>query len=121
MIGAMLAVATVLQTGCVTTPPIEWASRVGAYSYDQAVIDMGPPDKLATLSDESIVAEWMTRRGRYYGSSLSYGSYGYPYSPYGYHPSYSMTPYSVSRSPDTFLRLVFDPEGLLTSWTDFRK
>ena len=109
-------------TGCATTQPeFDWASRVGVYTYDQAVIDLGPPDKMATLSDDSVVAEWMTRRGRYYGSSFAYGYYGYPYGPYGYYPGYAAGPYTMSKSPDTYLRLVFGPDKLLRSWADFRK
>ena len=108
--------------GCVTQPKIDWAPRVGAYTYDQAVIELGPPDKMATLSDESIVAEWLTRRGRYYGSSAGYGAYyGRPYGWYGPYPSYYAAPNYVDKSPDTFVRLVFDPEGVLASFTEFRR
>ena len=42
--------AALLLAGCVT-PKIDWAARVGNYTYDQAVMDFGPPDKSAKLSD----------------------------------------------------------------------
>ena len=106
-------------TGCVTTPRVDWNSRVGVYTYDQAVIELGPPDKMATLSDGAIVAEWMTHRGRYYGSSAAYGYYGAPYGRYGIYPGLVVTPQYLDRSPDKFLRLVFDPKRVLVSWTDF--
>jgi hypothetical protein len=117
----MLGVMSAWLAGCATTPKIDWNSRVGAYSYDQAIIDLGPPDKMAKLSDDSTVAEWMTNRGRYYGSSASFGYYGSPYGRYGYYPGYLMSPQYLEKSPDTFLRLIFDPGGMLVNWTDFRK
>lgn len=49
-------------TGC-ATQKINWAGRVGAYTFDQAVVELGPPDKQAKLTDGSVVAEWLTRRG----------------------------------------------------------
>ena len=42
---------------------IEWNSRIGVCNSDQAVIGLGPPDKSAKLTDGTIVAEWMMRRG----------------------------------------------------------
>jgi hypothetical protein len=106
-------------TGCATTPRVDWNSRVGVYSYDQSVIDLGPPDKMAKLSDGGTVAEWMIDRGRYYGSAPAFGYYGAPYGRYGAYPGYLATAEVFDRSPDTYLRLVFDPHGHLASWTDF--
>ncbi len=51
-----------LSVGCASTK-IDWSSRIGNYTYDQAVIELGPPDKYAKLTDGTVVAEWMTRRG----------------------------------------------------------
>jgi len=107
--------------GCATTPRIDWNSRVGVYTYDQAVIELGPPDKMAKLSDGGTVAEWMTGRGRYYGSSPGYGYYGSPEARYGIYPGYLSSPVYVDKSPDSFMRLVFDTKGVLTRWNDFMK
>jgi hypothetical protein len=57
---AILVLATALITGCRTTKPIDWNSRVGTYTFDQAVIQLGPPDKQTTLSDGKLVAQWIT-------------------------------------------------------------
>ena len=54
--------------GCASTK-IDWNSRIGNYTYDQAVTELGPPDKQAKLTDGTVVAEWMTRRG-YSGGSV---------------------------------------------------
>lgn len=109
-----------LLAGCTTRPTIDWSGRMGSYTYDQAVIDYGPPDKSAQLSDKSMVVEWLTRPGGYDVHSHGYGYYGHPYRPYGY-PGYAAGPYDVSRSPDRFLRLVFDPEGRLKGFNEFNK
>src|ERR1039458_7493673 len=56
-----LPLLAVVLAGCVTTSRIDWASRVGNYTYDQAVAEFGPPDKAAKLSDGATVAEWQER------------------------------------------------------------
>jgi hypothetical protein len=98
-----------LLIGC-ASPKIDWTSRVGIYTYDQAVAELGPPDKSAKLSDGSTVAEWMTRRG-YSGGSAGF-MYGYGY-PYYYHPWYH---YYDPPSPDYFIRLTFGPDGKLQAY-----
>jgi len=97
--------------GCSTTPKIDWDSRVGNYTYEQAILEFGPPDKNATLTDGTIVAEWLTRRGYAYSYAPSYGFYPWYYGPI-YYPTYVDT-YS---SPDVFLRLVFSPDGRLKDY-----
>lgn len=103
-------------TGCATTPRIDWNARIGSYIYDQAVLELGPPDKWAKLEDQTVVAEWLTHRGYNY----VYGSFGYPYwyGPYypGIYPSYA-----YSYSPDYFLRLTFGPDGKLKTWKKFAR
>ena len=44
-------------SACKSTPKIDWNGRVGNYTYDQAVMELGPPDKTATLSDGK---PWLT-------------------------------------------------------------
>jgi hypothetical protein len=100
--------------GCATTK-VDWNSRVGKVTYDEIVVDMGPPDKQAKLQDGTCVAEWLTRRSShvaYVGGFYGPGCYYYP----PYYPAY--TDYY---SPDYYLRLVFDPEGRLQSWKQFRR
>jgi hypothetical protein len=98
-------------TGCASTK-IDWNSRLGNYTYDQAVIELGPPDKDAKLTDGTVVAEWMTRRG-YSGGSVGFmHGYGYPYHGYLYPPYYLAEP----PSPDYFIRLTFGPDGKLQAY-----
>lgn len=107
-----------LAAGCVSRPRIDWNARVGSYTFDQAVIDMGPPDKSARLSDGSVVAEWVVLRGGYTTYSFAYGE-GAPGLPYGTYSGWAYGPYGVTRYPDRHLRLVFDPGGRLKSWKQF--
>jgi hypothetical protein len=114
-----LATAGVLAmalAGCATNK-IDWAARVGTYTLDQAKLDLGPPDKEAKLSDGTVVAEWLTRRGYYYSHPIG-GFYG-PYGPWCYGPFYPG--YIDSYSPDYYLRLTFGPDGRLTAWKKFAK
>lgn len=57
---ALLAVALLL-VGCATTGQVDWNKRVGSYTYDQAIVELGPPDKQSKLSDGRTVAEWVSR------------------------------------------------------------
>ena len=99
-------------SGC-ATHPVDWGSRIGNYTYDQAIVDLGPPDKSAQLTDGSVVADWLERRG------YAYGYPAYSYFPWAYGPS--PPAYVNSYSPDYFLRLTFDADGKLKAWKNFYK
>ena len=103
-----------LAAGC-ATPKIDWASRVGIYTFDQAVVDFGPPDKQARLQDGTLVAEWLTRRGY---THVYPNSGFYPWGWYGpVYPAYIDT----YTTPDYFLRLTFGPDGRLKAWKRFAR
>lgn len=105
----------VMLAGC-ATHKINWASRVGSYTHDQAILELGPPDKQATLTDDTVVAEWLTRGATLYSSGAGY--YGYPgWAGYygGFYPPY------VQTTPNYFLRLTFGPDGRLTAWKQYAR
>ena len=112
MLLAVLAAALV--AGC-ATQKIDWSARVGIYTRDQAIMDFGPPDKSARLTDGTVVAEWLTRRGHVIVAPEPYflgpGNYYGPFTPM----------YSESYVPDYFLRLTFDPAGKLKDWKQFNR
>lgn len=96
-------------SGC-ATHKIDWNARVGSYSFDQAVMELGPPDKSATLTDGTRVAEWLAQRGARGGVQVGFGA-GY------YHPWHGMGWYlSEPASPDRMLRLTFGPDSKLREW-----
>ena len=93
--------------GCATTKPVDWASQVDNYAYNQAVLDLGPPDKQTTLDDGRTVAEWITRTsgsGFSIGTGFSSGNVGV-----GVGQSSESTRYHV-------IRLTFGSNGLLEAW-----
>jgi hypothetical protein len=109
MIATMLAM--ILIAGCVG-PKIDWAARVGHYTYDQAVLELGPPDKMAKLDNGFIVANWITRQG------YAYTSVGAPV--YGYYPGGPIAASTTTGySPAWFLRLTFGADGKLTEWKKY--
>jgi hypothetical protein len=107
---AILFVIAAVLAGCKTTPPIDWNSRVGTYTFDQAVTDLGPPDKQARLSDGKTVVEWITHRSG--GSGLSVGT-GFGMGGVGLGVSQSVG----SGYRDHVLKLVFDADKKLASWS----
>jgi hypothetical protein len=107
LIAALVAVAS-LFVGCATSK-INWDNRVGNYTFDQAVVELGPPERSAKLSDGTTVAEWLIYRGRTIGSAHYTPGYG------GY------LHYNQSQFPDRLLRLTFSPEGRLESWKKVTK
>jgi hypothetical protein len=106
----MLAVSSFVFAGCQTTPKVDWNSRVGNYTYDQAVAELGPPDKTATLSDGKTVADWFTHRSG--GSGLSIGT-GF----FGNHTGVGVSQSIGSGYSDRVLRLMFGPENKLVFWS----
>lgn len=115
--GALLPLGLLLVfTGCATSK-IDWNSRVGSYTYDRAVQDMGPPEKFAMLSDNSIVAEWLTKRGytKMVPLTGTAGRIDPPYTAYRTVNPPGAT-YSTVTASDHFLKLIFGPDLKLRSW-----
>jgi hypothetical protein len=110
-IGRIVVVLGILLLGisCASTPKVDWDSRVGSYTFDQAVLELGPPERASDLSDGTKVAEWFLKRG----SSMSFGvGTGF----YGSSSSVGVGQ-SVSSGPSgQFMRLTFDSGGVLTRW-----
>ena len=110
---AIFALAALI-TSCKTTPPIDWDSRIGTYTYDQAVTDLGPPDKQAKLDDGKTVAEWITHRSG--GSGLSVGT-GF-FSGGGGSGVGVGVGQSIGTSPaDKVLKLTFGSNHKLVAWS----
>jgi hypothetical protein len=104
--------AALVFAGCASGPKIDWAARVGNFTYDQAVIELGPPDKIAKLDSGITVANWVIRHGYAYstGATVAYGSY----------PGPIIVPnYSQGYSPSFYLRLTFGADGKLTDWKKY--
>jgi hypothetical protein len=104
--GLLLALLTLFTSGCKSTPKVDWNSRIGTFTYDQAVAELGPPDKFATLSDGKMVADWITPSRSSFSFGLGAGSGGVGVGQ------------SVSTGfPDKVFRLTFDQDNKLLSWS----
>jgi len=104
-----LALACLLAS-CATRPNVDWDSRVGTFTYDQAIVELGPPDKHSKLMDGKTVASWVTRRSG--GSAFSTGAGGY-----GSHSAVAASPSESDGQAERVLRLTFDGEGKLAAWS----
>jgi hypothetical protein len=91
---------TMFLAGCATNR-IDWNTRIGQYTYDEAITELGVPDRSATLTDGTVVAEWLTSRGTAYGTAHGFGSW-------------RLQTYDVTQFPDRYLRLIFGPDKKLT-------
>ena len=102
--------------GCATRR-VDWSTRVGSYTFDQAIYEIGPPDKQAKLTDGTLVAEWLTHRGHQELSPIGAYHYHGPYRSYYPYPPVYVNGYS----PDYYLRLTFGPDGRLTAWKNYSR
>ena len=104
-----LACALAFLLGC-ATPGIDWQARLGNYTYDQAVLELGPPENSATLSDGTRVGDWLISPGRSGGGGTYFITRGYIIHHIPDHDG-----------PDRFARLTFDPQGRLTDYKSVLK
>ena len=104
----ILALAVAFLTGC-KTPPVDWDSRIGHYTYDQAVTDLGPPDRQARLSDGKAVYKWFVQppvTPRFNSGMSYYGNNGFGANQ------------TIGASYNSqMLQLTFDSNGKLTAWS----
>jgi hypothetical protein len=104
-----LSLVAALLSGCVTTPPVDWNSRVGHYTYNQVVAELGTPSRQARLSDGELVAKWSAQPnvGPGLNSGMSY------YGSTGFTGNQTAGPGSSNQ----MLQLTFDTNGVLTAWS----
>lgn len=99
----LLATLFALLAGCTTPPTVDWAARVGNFTHDQAVLELGPPVKSTALDDGSRMAEWLVQRGRRNATYFSL-------------PDGRVIRTEGVRDPDQVLRLTFGSDGKLKEW-----
>jgi hypothetical protein len=106
---AVLLLAITLVTGCTTTKPVDWNSRVGHYTYNQAISEFGLPNRQTKLSDGKVESKWFVQPpvGPRFNSGMSY------YGDTGFGAGQTI---GTSRN-DQMLQLTFDPNGKLTAWS----
>ena len=100
--------AALLIAGC-HTYQAAWDNRVGVFTYDQAVKELGPPDKSAKLSDGQTVAEWISRYNS--GATMGVGT-GFYSGSAGVGVMQTTPAYREST-----LRLTFTTNNVLSAWS----
>lgn len=95
---------------------IDWGSRIGTYTYEEALAELGKPDVIGE-SSEGMIAEWVLRRS----PMVSFG-FGFGTGSHGHHSSTGVgVGTSVSPPPSgEYLHLRFDKDGILAEWTRVR-
>lgn len=106
IVACTLAFALLTITGC-ATKKINWSGRVGHYHYDQAVTELGPPDKSAKLTDGTTIAEWYQSKDSRFSFGLGMGV--------GTGPVGVGVGVPLGGDQVEVLRLTFDQQGILQS------
>jgi hypothetical protein len=95
---------------------IDWGSRIGTYTYEEALAELGEPDVIGE-SSEGMIVEWVVRRSPMVSFGFGFGSGGH-----GHHTSTGVgVGTSVSPPPSgEYLHLKFDKDGKLAEWSRVR-
>jgi hypothetical protein len=104
--GALLLAVFVI-VGCATAPPVDWNSRVGTYTYAQAVGELGPPNRQARLSSGATAFKWFVPTVGTIGMPNNNMNNGFGVGP-------NIRPGGLS---DRYLQLTFDTNGVLSAWS----
>lgn len=105
----LLALIAAVFAGC-ATHRINWSARIGTYTFDQAVMDFGPPDKQAKLTDGRRVAEWISRYNNGGSTAIVSGGWGYP-------GSVGFVQTTGPQYYESKLRLAFTTNNVLSAWS----
>ena len=104
----LLPAITLLLAACSTTPKVDWDARIGTYTYDMAVAELGRPDRTTDLPGGAVTVEWIRQRGRAVQSAgLAITRYEPEEGP-GRNPGGTI--------PDQTFQLTFAPDGKLLDW-----
>ncbi|HAV64149.1 MAG TPA: hypothetical protein DCY13_17510 [Verrucomicrobiales bacterium] len=99
---------------CSSKPKVNWDARVGSFTYDQAVIELGPPDRQTEISEGRKVADWVTGRSSSPRLSVGVGSYGRG-------GGVGVGTGTGGDPIEKVLRLTFDKDGRLVFWENTRR
>ena len=113
-VAALLCFTVLLGAGCTKKPKVDWNSRVGSFTYDQAVIELGPPDRMTEISEGRKVADWVT--GRTSSPRMSFG-----FGTYGGSGGVGVGTGTGGDPIEKILRLTFDRDGNLLQWENTRR
>ena len=105
--GALLGL---IGAGCQALQQVDWDGRIGQFSYEQAVAELGQPTGETKLPGGMRRAEWITNTGSSMGRALV--GAGTQRGTTGVVP---LDPTEIYRLRDRYLRLTFDQSGQLVA------
>ena len=114
---ALLLTISIGMVGCASRPKIDpninWSERIGNYTYEHAMAELGPPAVVGE-SAEGRSADWIVKRS----PNMSFG-FGVGGGSYGSHVGTGVgVGTTVSPPPrGEYLHLSFDAQGKLKSWS----
>lgn len=111
--------------GCATNPPADWNSRVGHYTYADAVHELGQPDREIRLGNGSTEFKWFARTAppnAVSNPSMAVGGLNNPNAANKAGWSGAGTGVGNGSIAGTgfnsrYLELTFDSHGVLTTWS----
>ena len=103
----LLAIVGGSGTGCATQAE-HWNRRVGHFTYQQAVSELGSPATQETLADGHVTAEWVSR---YSVSATS------PEMDSNFYDHSASLAHTEDTARESKLRLTFTTNNILTSWS----
>ena len=111
--GLLLTVLAMLDAGCASSPKPDWNERIGNYTFDDAVRELGQPISSTKLKDGTNVAEWLLKFGQM--------PFGYGTARYGPGGGVSQGVTYVPPTQSQFLRLTFGSDGKLQRWNKYER
>ncbi len=96
-----------------TVKDIDWGSRIGTYTYEEALAELGEPNVIGE-SSEGKIAEWVLQRSH----NVTFG-FGFGSGSFGRHTSTGVGVGTTVSPPPSgeYLHLRFDNDGKLAEWT----
>lgn len=110
----LLGVFMLVVSGCASKPRPDWNQRIGHYTFDQAVQELGPPFASTRLQDGTTVTEWFLKAGPQFSFGVGTG-FSSGHSGVGVGQGVTTPP------KGHYLRLTFGPGGQLQRWEKVKR
>jgi hypothetical protein len=117
----LLIVLALLPGGCASDTKavikdIDWGSRIGTYTYAEALAELGEPDVISQ-SSEGTIAEWVLQRS----PNIFFG-FGFGRGSFGRHTSTGVRAGTTVSPPPSgeYMHLRFDKDGKLAERTKIK-
>jgi len=108
--GGLTFISVLVLAGCIAAGNKQWSARVGHYTLDQAVSELGQPERSVLLMGGAVMVEW-------FAESPGNVKPGGPNQEWPVHFHNGAASASAPTGcPTCHLRLTFAPDEILASW-----